>query len=70
MKKQNNKNSNPNYSCNDDSMEDEKVENFVRKLKRGTKKYKGMIPLKCFNYDGIGHFDSKFLYAKCYRINR
>jgi hypothetical protein len=33
--------------------------NFVRKLKRGTDKYKGVIPLKCFNCDGVGHFDSK-----------
>jgi hypothetical protein len=40
------------------------VENLVRKLKRGTDKYKGTLPLKCFNCDGIGHFSSKFPYAK------
>jgi hypothetical protein len=33
--------------------------NFVRKLKKGTRKYKGMLPMKCFNYGGIGHFSSK-----------
>jgi hypothetical protein len=36
----------------------------VRKLKRGINKYKGILPLKCFNCDGIGHFASKFPYAK------
>jgi hypothetical protein len=40
------------------------VENFIRKLKRGTHEYKGMLPLKCFNYDGICHFHSKCPYAK------
>jgi hypothetical protein len=38
------------------------VENFVRKLKRGTKKYIGMLPFKFFNCDGVGHFASKFPY--------
>jgi hypothetical protein len=38
------------------------VEKFVRKMKRGTNKYKGMLPLKCFNCDGIGHFANKFPY--------
>jgi hypothetical protein len=40
------------------------VENFIRKLKRGTEKYKGMLPLKFFNCDGIGRFSSKFPYSK------
>jgi len=38
--------------------------NFVRKLKRGTGKYKGMLPLICFNCGKIGHFASKFPHAK------
>jgi hypothetical protein len=35
------------------------MENFVRNLQRGTDKCKVMVPLKCFNCGGIGHFDSK-----------
>jgi hypothetical protein len=54
------KNSKPGCSCSDDSDENEEMANFVRKLKKGNIKYKGMIPLKFFNYDGIGHFSSKF----------
>jgi Glu-tRNA(Gln) amidotransferase subunit E-like FAD-binding protein len=37
-KKQNNKKSKLDCSCSNDSEEDEEVENFVRKLKRGTGK--------------------------------
>jgi hypothetical protein len=47
-------------SCNNDLEEDEELKKFIRKLKRGTRKYKGMHPLKCFNCGGIGHFVSKF----------
>jgi hypothetical protein len=56
--------SKPNCSCSDDSDEDEEITNFVRKLKRGTDKYKGMLPLKCFNCGKIGHFANKCPYAK------
>ena len=38
---------------------DEEEANFVRKLKRGTGKYKGKLPLKCFECGRIGHFASK-----------
>jgi hypothetical protein len=51
-------------SCNYDSEEDEEVVNFVRRLKRGTDKYKGMLPLNCFNCDGVGHFANKCPYKK------
>lgn len=43
---------------------DEEVVNLVRKLTRGINKYKGKLPLKCFNCGRIGHFVSKCPYAK------
>jgi hypothetical protein len=58
-KKKKNPESKPNCSYSDDSYEDEEMGNFVRKLKKGTKKYKGMLPLKCFDCDKIGHFVNK-----------
>ena len=36
------------YSSDDDESDNEEEANFVRKLKRGTGKYKGKLPLKCF----------------------
>jgi hypothetical protein len=39
--------------------------NFVKRLNKGTDdRYKGKIPLICFNYDGIGHFSNKFPHKK------
>jgi hypothetical protein len=38
---------------------DEIEENFVRRLKKGSNKYKGKLPFKCFNCGKIGHFASK-----------
>jgi hypothetical protein len=63
-KKKNKKNSKSNCSCNDDLDGDEEITNFVRKLKRGTDKYKCMLPLKCYNFGGTSHFASKFPYSK------
>ena len=37
---------------------------FIKKLEKGTRKYKGNLPLKCFNYGRIGHFSSKCTYPK------
>ena len=51
------------YSNNDESDKEEEV-NFVRNLKRGTGKYKGKLPLKCFECGRIGHFPFKCPYAK------
>jgi hypothetical protein len=58
--------SKPSCSCSDDSGEDEDMANFVRKLKKGADKYKGILPLKFFNCGGIGHFSSKFPHKNKY----
>ena len=39
-------------------------EKFVRRLKKGSGKYKGKLPFKCFNYGKVGHFASKCPYKK------
>jgi hypothetical protein len=64
QRKKNKNKSKSNFIYNDDSDEDEEIANFVRKLKRGTNKYKCMLPLKCFNCGKIGHFANKCSYAK------
>jgi hypothetical protein len=43
----------------EDSKPDEIEAKFVRRLKKGSGKYKGKLPFKCFNYDNIGHFENK-----------
>jgi hypothetical protein len=63
-KKKKNPKSKPNYSCSDDSYEDEEISNVVRKLKKGIRNYKGILPLKCFNCVKIGNFANKCPYAK------
>jgi hypothetical protein len=65
-KKKHKKNSKPSFSCSDYSDEDEEMANFVRKLKKGTGKYKGMLPMKCFNCGGIDHFPSKYHHKNKY----
>jgi hypothetical protein len=62
--RKNKKKSKSNCIYNDDSYEDEEITNFIRKLRRDTGKYKGKLPLKCFNCGKIGHFPAKCPYAK------
>jgi hypothetical protein len=63
-KKNNKHKSKSNCNSSDDSDKDEEIANFVRKLKRETDKYKGILPLRCFNYDKIDHFENKFSNSK------
>jgi hypothetical protein len=54
------------YSSNNDvSKDDEEVANFVKRLNKGTNsRYRGKLPLICFNCDGIGHFANKCPHKK------
>jgi hypothetical protein len=54
------------HSNNSDvSEDDEEVANFVKRLNKGTDgRYRGNLPLICFNCDGIGHFANKCPYKK------
>jgi hypothetical protein len=49
------------HNNNNDVLEDdEKMANFVKRLNKGTGgRYRGKLPLICFNCDGIGHFSKK-----------
>jgi hypothetical protein len=47
-KKKNKKKSKSDCSCNDDSEEDEEMENFVRKLKRGTRQVQRYASIEMF----------------------
>lgn len=60
----NKKQSKPNPNGSGNVILDEEIANFVRKLKRGRSKYKGKLPLKCFNCGEIGHFSSKVSLCK------
>jgi hypothetical protein len=44
---------------NEDSELDEIEAKFVKRLKKGSGKYKGKLPFKCFNCGRIGHFANK-----------
>jgi hypothetical protein len=57
MKKTRNKEHRVEERPGDESDEEEAY--FVRRLKRGTNKYKGKLPFKCFNCGRIGHYAKK-----------
>jgi hypothetical protein len=54
------------YSSSNNILEDdEEVANFVKRLNKGTNgRYRGKIPLICFNCDRIGHFANKCPHKK------
>jgi hypothetical protein len=54
------------HSNNSDvSEDDEEVANFIKRLNKGTDgRYRGKLPLICFNCDGIGHFANKCPHKK------
>jgi hypothetical protein len=49
---------------NEDSEPDEIEEKIVRRLKKGSDKYQGKFPFKCFNCGKIGHVASKCTHKK------
>jgi hypothetical protein len=52
-------------SSSDISEDDEEVANFIKRLNKGTNsRYRGKLPLICFNCDGIGHFSNKCPHKK------
>ena len=63
--KKNEKQQEEHSSNSDVSEDDEEVDNFVKRLNKETdSRYRGKLPLICFNCDGIGHFSNKFPHKK------
>ena len=52
-------------SSSDASEDDEEVANFVKRVNKETSgRYRGKLPLICFDCDGIGHFANKCPHKK------
>ena len=65
ISKQKNKEQEEYRSSSDTSEDDEEVTSFVKTLnKRTNDRYRGKLPLICFNCDGIDHFDNKCPHKK------
>jgi hypothetical protein len=43
---------------------DEEIANFVRRFQKGSGRYKGKSPLKCFNFGRIEHITENYYYKK------
>jgi hypothetical protein len=50
-------------SCHHEESDVEEA-NFIRKLQKGSGKYKGKLPFKCFNCGKVGYLASKCPYPK------
>jgi len=53
-----------NSSISDILEDDDEVVKFIKRMKKGTIRYKGNLSLICFDCDGIGHFTNKFPHKK------
>ena len=51
-------------SKNHSDISDDEESLFIKKIERGTGKYKGNLPIKCLRCGRIGRFASKFPYPK------